>query len=113
MPLAGATGDFVEAESVCGPQTSRGALVKDVQCIGVPDAKYGEELCACIILRDGEQATEQDIRDFCTGRIARYKIPRYVRFMTSFPMTVTGKVAKYLLREQISRELGVNEGEAA
>jgi fatty-acyl-CoA synthase len=89
------------------------ALVKDVQCIGVPDAKYGEELCACIILRDGEQAIEQDIRDFCAGRIARYKIPRYVRFMTSFPMTVTGKVAKYLLREQISRELGVNESEAA
>ena len=89
------------------------AKVKDVQCIGVPDAKYGEELCACIILREGEQATEQDIRDFCTGRIARYKIPRYVRFMTSFPMTVTGKVAKYLLREQISRELGVNEIEAA
>jgi fatty-acyl-CoA synthase len=87
--------------------------IQDVQCIGVPDARYGEELCACIILREGDQATEQDIRDFCDGRIARYKIPSYVRFMTSFPMTVTGKVAKYLLRKQIARELGVNEIEAA
>jgi fatty-acyl-CoA synthase len=87
--------------------------VRDVQCIGVPDARYGEELCACIILREGEQATEEDIRDFCDGKIARYKIPRYVRFVTSFPMTVTSKVAKYLLREQISRELGVHEIAAA
>jgi hypothetical protein len=68
------------------------AKVKDVQCIGVPDAKYGEQLCACIILREGEQATEQDIRDFCTGRIGRYKIPRYVRFMSSFPMTVLARL---------------------
>ena len=87
--------------------------VQDVQCIGVPDAKYGEELCACIIPRAGEPVTEQEISDFCRGQIARYKVPRYVRFMTSFPMTVTGKVAKYLLREQIARELGVREKESA
>ena len=87
--------------------------VQDVQCIGVPDSKYGEELCACIILHQGEHATEQEIREFCQGQIARYKIPRHVRFMTCFPMTVTGKVAKYLLREQIARELGVREIEAA
>jgi fatty-acyl-CoA synthase len=80
--------------------------IGNVQCVGVPDAKYGEELCACIVLRDGEEATEPEIRAFCDGRIARYKIPRYVRFMTGFPMTVTGKVAKYLLREQIARDLG-------
>jgi acyl-CoA synthetase (AMP-forming)/AMP-acid ligase II len=67
---------------------------------------------ACIVLREGEQATERDIRDFCDGQIARYKIPRYVRFMTSFP-TVTGKVAKYLLREQVARELAVHETMAA
>ena len=79
--------------------------IQDVQCIGVPDARYGEELCACVVPRDGEQVTEQDVRDFCRGRIARFKIPRYVRFMTGFPMTVTGKVAKYLLREQVAREL--------
>jgi fatty-acyl-CoA synthase len=83
--------------------------VKDVQCVGVPDAKYGEELCACIIPREGQQPTEQDIRDFCDGQIARFKIPRYVRFVKSFPMTVSGKVAKYLLREQVARELGRSE----
>ncbi len=87
--------------------------VQDVQCVGVHDARYGEELCACIILREDQHATEQDIRDYCAGKIARYKIPRYVRFMTSFPMTVTGKVAKYLLREQIARELSADEKEAA
>jgi fatty-acyl-CoA synthase len=87
--------------------------VRDVQCIGVPDVKYGEELCACVILRDGEQATEQEIRDFCRGTIAHYKVPRYVRFVTAFPMTVTGKVAKYLLRDQIAREVGVHEIETA
>jgi fatty-acyl-CoA synthase len=87
--------------------------VQDVQCIGVPDAKYGEELCACIILREGEQATEPEIRDFAEGKMSRYKIPRYVRFMPGFPMTVTGKVAKYILRDQIARELGLREIPAA
>ena len=81
--------------------------VLDVQCVGVPDAKYGEELCACIVLRPGEQALESDIRAFCDGQIAHYKIPRYVRFVEQFPMTVTGKVQKYLLREQIAKELGM------
>jgi fatty-acyl-CoA synthase len=85
--------------------------VQEVQCIGVPDAKYGEELCACIITR--EPVTEEEIRAFCDGGIARYKIPRYVRFVTSFPMTATGKVAKYILREQIARELDLHEVEAA
>jgi fatty-acyl-CoA synthase len=79
--------------------------VLDVQCVGVPDEKYGEELCACIVLRPGTQATQDDIRAFCDGQIAYYKIPRYVRFVESFPMTVTGKVQKYLLRDQIAAEL--------
>ena len=87
--------------------------IRDVQCVGVPDDKYGEELCACVILREGEEATEQEIRDFCQGRMARYKVPRYVRFVTSFPMTVSGKVAKYLLREQIACDLGAHEIEVA
>jgi fatty-acyl-CoA synthase len=87
--------------------------VLDVQCVGVPDATYGEELCACVIVREGEQLTEEEIRDFCEGSLARYKIPRYVRSVTSFPMTATGKVAKYLLREQSARELGLFEIEAA
>ncbi len=81
--------------------------VLDVQCVGVPDAKYGEELCACIILRPGMQADEAEIRAFCQGQIAHYKIPRYVRFVAAFPMTVTGKIQKYLLRQQISTDLGL------
>ena len=82
--------------------------VLDVQCVGVPDAKYGEELCACIILRPGTQATTaEDIRAFCDGQIAYYKIPRYVRFVEEFPMTVTGKIQKYLLRKQVATDLGL------
>jgi fatty-acyl-CoA synthase len=81
--------------------------VQDVQCVGVPDEKYGEELCACIILRPGMQASADEIRAFCEGEIAHYKIPRYVRFVDAFPMTVTGKIQKYLLRERMGKELGM------
>jgi fatty-acyl-CoA synthase len=81
--------------------------ILDVQCVGVPDAKYGEELCACIVLRPGMEATEDEIRDFCKEQIARYKIPRHIRFVTGFPMTVTGKIQKYLLRQQVAAELGL------
>jgi fatty-acyl-CoA synthase len=81
--------------------------VLDVQCVGVPDRKFGEELCACIILRPGQTATAEEIQDFCRGQIAHYKIPRHVRFVTAFPMTVTGKIQKYLLREQVRDELGL------
>ena len=76
--------------------------IQDVQCVGVPDAKYGEELCACIILRPGMQSSAEEIRKFCRGQIAHYKVPRYVRFVDSFPMTVTGKVQKFLLRQQMA-----------
>ncbi|CAN7560826.1 AMP-binding protein [Pseudoduganella sp. LjRoot289] len=82
--------------------------VLDVQCVGVPDEKYGEELCACIILRPGMEATADDIRAFCQGQIAHYKVPRYVRFVSAFPMTVTGKIQKYLLREQVTTDLGLS-----
>jgi fatty-acyl-CoA synthase len=81
--------------------------VLDVQCVGVPDQKYGEELCAVIVLRPGTQATTEEIRAFCDGQIAYYKVPRYVVFVDSFPMTVTGKVQKYLLREQVTTDLGL------
>ncbi|ALK97568.1 AMP-binding protein [Massilia sp. WF1] len=81
--------------------------VMDVQCVGVPDRKFGEELCACIILRPGQEATVEEIQDFCRGQIAHYKIPRYVRFVSSFPMTVTGKIQKYVLRDRIAEELGL------
>lgn len=81
--------------------------VLDVQCVGVPDKKYGEELCACIILRPGMAADAEEIREFCKGQIAHYKIPRYIVFVPSFPMTVTGKIQKYLLREQVTTDLGL------
>jgi fatty-acyl-CoA synthase len=83
--------------------------VQDVQVIGVPDAKYGEELCAWVRLKAEQQASPEDIREFCKGQIAHYKIPRYVKFVDSFPMTVTGKIQKYLMREQMTRELGLEE----
>ena len=81
--------------------------VMDVQCVGVPDPKYGEELCACIILRPGTEGSADEIREFCKGQIAHYKIPRYIRFVHQFPMTVTGKIQKYLLREQMATDLGL------
>jgi fatty-acyl-CoA synthase len=85
----------------------RHPAVLDIAVVGIPDRKYGEEICACIQLREGAQATEEDIREFCRGQIAHYKVPRYVRFMDGFPQTVTGKIQKYLLREQLQRELGL------
>ena len=81
--------------------------ILDVQCFGVPDPRYGEELCAWVRLRDGAEVAEEDIRAYCRGRIAHQKVPRYVRFVDSFPMTVTGKMQKYLMRETMERELGV------
>ena len=83
--------------------------VLDVQCVGVPDAKYGEELCACIVLRPGLACDEDEIRAFCREQIAHYKVPRHVRFVDSFPMTITGKIQKFVLREQMSAVLGLEE----
>ncbi len=79
--------------------------VKDVSVIGVPDEKYGEELCAWVILHEGQQATEEEIREFCRGKIAHYKVPRYVKFTAELPMTVTGKVQKFKMREISTSEL--------
>ena len=87
--------------------------IQDVQCIGVPDPKYGEELCACVILRPGVTASEDEIREFCRGEIAHYKVPRYVRFMDALPMTVTGKIQKFILRRKIAEELGLHEEKTA
>jgi len=81
--------------------------IEDVQVIGVPDEKYGEELCAWIRVRGGAELTAGDIRAYCTGKIAHYKIPRYVRLTTEFPMTVTGKVQKFRMREVSVEELGL------
>ena len=87
--------------------------VSDVQVIGVPDKKYGEEVCAWIRLRQGRTATEDEIRDFCQGQIATFKIPRYIRFVTEFPMTVTGKIQKFRMREQMLSELGLKVEQTA
>jgi len=73
--------------------------VSDAQVIGVPDHKYGEEVCAWIRLNEGVTATAEEFREFCRGQIATYKIPRYIRFTTEFPMTVTGKVQKFVMRD--------------
>jgi len=87
--------------------------VQDVQVFGVPDEKYGEELCAWITLNDGANLTEDAVKDFCKGQIAHYKIPRYVKFVEEFPMTVTGKVQKFVMREAMIKELGLSESETA
>ena len=84
-----------------------------VHVVGVPDAKYGEQLCAWVKLRDGESATEDDIRDFCKGQIAHYKVPYYVKFVDTFPMTVTGKVQKFIMRKMMIDELGLKEQDTA
>ncbi|MDY0329317.1 MAG: AMP-binding protein [Thiomonas sp.] len=91
----------------------RHPMVQDVQVVGVPDPKYGEELCAWIIPKAGTQPTEDDIRDFCKGQIAHYKIPRYIRFVPSFPLTITGKVQKFKIREAMQQELGLSAEKTA
>jgi fatty-acyl-CoA synthase len=83
--------------------------IEDVQVIGVPDARYGEELCAWVTLRPGHDLTEEDLRAYCTGKIAHFKIPKYLRITGEFPMTVTGKVQKFKMREVSIAELGLQE----
>jgi fatty-acyl-CoA synthase len=74
--------------------------VSDVQVVGLPDEKLGEAVAAWIRLKAGESASEDDIRDFCKGKIAHFKIPQYIRFVDAFPMTVTGKIQKFVIRQQ-------------
>jgi len=81
--------------------------IADVQVVGLPDRKYGEELCAWIKLAPGQTANEDEVRAFCQGKIAHHKIPRYIRFVDEFPMTVTGKVQKFLIRDHMIKELGL------
>src|SRR4051794_5041413 len=83
--------------------------VLEASVIGVPDERYGEELMAWIRVRPGESLTEDEVRDYCSDRIAHFKRPRYVKFADEFPMTVTGKVQKYKMREQAIEELGLRE----
>jgi fatty-acyl-CoA synthase len=84
--------------------------VEDVQVIGVPDARFGEEVLACVKLRAGASADAEEIIAYCRGQIAHYKVPRYVRFVDAFPMTVSGKVQKYLLREAMTADLAAVRG---
>ncbi|MBY4596149.1 AMP-binding protein [Ottowia caeni] len=91
----------------------RHPAVSDVQVIGVPDSKYGEELCAWIILKSGQQATADEIRAFCQGKIAHYKVPRYIRFVESFPMTITGKIQKFVMRDLTKQALNLHEEKTA
>jgi len=81
--------------------------IADVYVVGLPDAKLGETVLAWIQRKPGAEVTEEQIRDFCRGKIAYFKIPQYIRFVESFPMTVTKKVQKYLMREQEIRERGL------
>jgi fatty-acyl-CoA synthase len=91
----------------------RHPAVSDVQVIGVPDPKYGEELCAWVILKTGQKASSDDIRAFCQGQIAHYKVPRYIRFVDAFPMTITGKIQKFVMREQMKQALQLQENQTA
>ncbi len=85
--------------------------IADVQVFGVPDLRFGEELMAWIVLKDGQAATEDQIRDFCRDNISHFKIPRYVKFVSEFPMTVTGKAQKFRMREMAVEELGLQQAE--
>ncbi|MCK5325436.1 MAG: AMP-binding protein [Woeseiaceae bacterium] len=83
--------------------------VEQAEVVGVPDPKFGEEVAAWIKLREGSSASEEEIREFCKGKLAHFKIPRYIRFVEEFPMTVTGKVQKYVIRERMTEELGTRK----
>jgi fatty-acyl-CoA synthase len=87
----------------------RHPAVLDVAVVGVPDSKFGEAVCACIRRRPGVEVTEEEIQGFCRTQIAHYKVPRYVRFVEAFPLTISGKVQKYLLRERLRAELNLIE----
>jgi fatty-acyl-CoA synthase len=87
--------------------------VQDVQVFGVPDRRYGEVVCAWIKLKAGERSDAEAIRTFCREQIAHYKVPQHIRFVEQFPMTVTGKIQKYLMRQEMSRELAVSEEKTA
>jgi fatty-acyl-CoA synthase len=86
--------------------------ISDVQVIGVPSARYGEEVMAWVKLREGATASDEDLAAFCRGKIATYKIPRYWKFVDGFPMTVTGKIQKFRMRELAVEELGLQQAAA-
>ena len=83
--------------------------VRDVQVIGVPDKQYGEEIMACIILKDGETMTEEEMKDFIRAHMARHKVPRYIDFVDGFPMNAAGKIQKFKMREEAVEKLKLQE----
>lgn len=85
--------------------------ILDVQVVGVPDEKYGEQVLACIRVREGEVLTEEEVKQYCEGKIARFKIPHYVQFVDEYPMTASGKIQKYKLREQAIQLFGLQQQE--
>jgi len=91
----------------------RHPAVAEVQVFGVPDVRYGEEICAWVVLKSGASVTDTELRDFCRGQIAHFKVPRHIRFVDALPMTVTGKAQKFVMREAMVKELGVVEGKTA
>ena len=91
----------------------RHAKVQEVQVFGVPDARYGEEICAWIVLKAGQSASVEEIAAFCQGQIAHYKVPRHIRFVPEFPLTATAKPQKFVMREAMVRELGLKEAKTA
>ena len=87
--------------------------VQDVQVVGLPDKKFGEELCAWVIAKPGQTVSEDELRSFCIGQIAHYKVPRYIEFVTEFPMTVTGKIQKFKIRDAMKARLGLQDEKTA
>jgi fatty-acyl-CoA synthase len=79
--------------------------ISEVQVFGIPDEKMGEEVCAWVQLNEGQTMTEEDLKAFCKDQITHFKIPRYVRFVTEYPMTVTGKIQKFVMRDEMVKEL--------
>ncbi len=87
--------------------------MQNVQCVGVPDARFGEALCACIVVKPGVMIDAEMLRAFCDKEIAHYKVPRYFCFVDGFPMTVTGKIQKFLMREAVEAKLGLKAAKTA
>ena len=81
--------------------------MRDVQVIGVPDKQYGEEIMACIILKDGEELTVEEMRTYILEHMARHKVPRYIEFVDKFPMNAAGKILQYKMREDAAKRLGL------
>ena len=86
--------------------------VSDVQVIGVPDKQYGEEIMACVIVKEGESLTEEELKEYVMSHMAKHKVPRYVAFVDSFPMNAAGKILKYKMREQAVDMLNLHDAKA-